>query len=104
LLGLFWDAAAVAGGRNKRNYWRKNRLLFKPGSGANEEAEIRVNAHFCEYDPEQYHVKYGSLKSVFEPGRCPVLCVVSVEPQVRCSSQAGQAGSKPVAALCACPA
>jgi hypothetical protein len=99
LLGVFGDEAAAAGGRSKRNFSRKNRLRFKPGSGANEEAEIRVNAHFCEYDPEQYHVKYGSLKSLFEPGRFPVWCVVSVEPQVRSSGPAGHVSSKPVAGI-----
>jgi len=68
LLVFFWDEVAAAGDRNKWNYWRINRLRFKSGIDAKEEAEIRVNAHCCQYDPEQYHVKYGSLKSVFAAG------------------------------------
>jgi hypothetical protein len=103
LLVFFWDEVAVAGDRTKRNYWRINRWLFKSGSGANEEAEIRVNAHFCQYDPEQYDVKYGSLKSVFAAGGFPNAWAVSIEPPVRCCSVAEQAVSKAVAGIMCLP-
>jgi len=61
LLGLFSDEVVAAGGGRKWNFRRKNRMRFKPGSGANEEADIRVNAHCREYGPAGNGVKLGSL-------------------------------------------